>query len=77
MTDTDWDLIHRVHVRGTYKCTKAAWDIMRNQNYGRCAPRPTPVALAQCVFTRPAYPPPRLTCACATTTVNPLTGLAA
>ena len=44
MTDTDWDLIHRVHVRGTYKCTKAAWDIMRNQNYGRCAPRPTPAS---------------------------------
>lgn len=38
MTDTDWDLIHRVHVRGTYKCTKAAWDIMRKQNYGRCGP---------------------------------------
>ena len=42
MTDTDWDLIHRVHVRGTYKCTKAAWDIMRNQNYGRCGPDPSP-----------------------------------
>jgi multifunctional beta-oxidation protein len=35
MTDADWDLIHRVHVRGTYKCTKAAWETMRTQNYGR------------------------------------------
>ncbi len=35
MTDDDWDLIMRVHVRGAYKTTKAAWDHMRNANYGR------------------------------------------
>ncbi|KAJ3413977.1 hypothetical protein HDV05_007266 [Chytridiales sp. JEL 0842] len=35
MTDDDWDLIHRVHVRGSYKVTKAAWDIMQKQGYGR------------------------------------------
>ncbi len=35
MTDEDWDLIIRVHVRGAYKTTKAAWDHMRNANYGR------------------------------------------
>lgn len=35
MTDEDWDIIHKVHVRGTYKVTKAAWEIMRQQNYGR------------------------------------------
>jgi len=34
-TDEDWDLIQRVHVRGTYKVTKAAWDLMQQQNYGR------------------------------------------
>ncbi|KAI9352996.1 hypothetical protein DFJ73DRAFT_658898 [Zopfochytrium polystomum] len=35
MTDDDWDLIHRVHVRGSYKVTKAAWEIMTKQGYGR------------------------------------------
>jgi len=35
MKDQDWDLIHRVHVRGAYKVTKAAWPYMREQNYGR------------------------------------------
>jgi len=35
MTDDDWDLIMRVHVRGAYKTTKAAWEHMRNANYGR------------------------------------------
>ncbi|KAG5460709.1 MAG: hypothetical protein BJ554DRAFT_7204, partial [Olpidium bornovanus] len=35
MSDADWDLVHKVHVRGSYKVTKAAWDIMRKQKYGR------------------------------------------
>jgi multifunctional beta-oxidation protein len=35
MTDTDWDLIQAVHVRGSYKVTKAAWDIFRKQKFGR------------------------------------------
>ncbi|CAG8692856.1 8255_t:CDS:2, partial [Ambispora leptoticha] len=35
MTDKDWDLIQAVHVRGSYKVTKAAWDIFRKQKYGR------------------------------------------
>ena len=35
MTDADWDLIMKVHVRGAYKVTKAAWDVMRDQGYGR------------------------------------------
>ncbi len=35
MTDADWDLIYRVHVLGSYKVTKAAWDKMREQGYGR------------------------------------------
>ena len=29
MTDLDWDLIMKVHMKGTYSTTKAAWDIMR------------------------------------------------
>ncbi len=35
MTDEDWDLIYRVHVLGSYKVTKAAWNHMRDKGYGR------------------------------------------
>ena len=35
MKDLDWELIFKVHVYGAYKCTKAAWNIMREQGYGR------------------------------------------
>eukprot|EP01121_Diplochlamys_sp_Union-15-3_P008925 TRINITY_DN23_c0_g1_i1.p1 TRINITY_DN23_c0_g1~~TRINITY_DN23_c0_g1_i1.p1 ORF type:complete len:462 (-),score=89.34 TRINITY_DN23_c0_g1_i1:39-1397(-) len=35
MKDQDWDLVHRVHVRGAYKVTKAAWQYMRDQGFGR------------------------------------------
>lgn len=35
MTDLDWDLIMKVHLKGTFSVTKAAWDIMRKQGYGR------------------------------------------
>ena len=35
MTDQDWDLIMSVHVKGSYKCAKAAWDHMIKQGYGR------------------------------------------
>ena len=35
MSQSDWDLIYRVHVYGAFKCTYAAWPIMREQGYGR------------------------------------------
>ena len=35
MTDKDWDLIMKVHMFGAYKCTKAAWDVMKKQKFGR------------------------------------------
>ena len=35
MKDGDWDIIYRVHLKGAYKVTKAAWPIMRQQRYGR------------------------------------------
>jgi 3-hydroxyacyl-CoA dehydrogenase/3a,7a,12a-trihydroxy-5b-cholest-24-enoyl-CoA hydratase len=35
MSDEDWELIYRVHVRGSYKVTKAAWNHMRDAGYGR------------------------------------------
>jgi len=35
MQDKDWDLIYRVHLKGAYAVTKAAWNVMREQGYGR------------------------------------------
>jgi len=31
----DFQLVIDVHLNGTFNCTKAVWDIMRAQNYGR------------------------------------------
>ncbi|MED6250025.1 hypothetical protein ATANTOWER_023383, partial [Ataeniobius toweri] len=33
-SDLDWDLIHRVHLRGSFLVTRAAWNHMKNQNFG-------------------------------------------
>lgn len=35
MTDQDWDLIMKVHLKGSYSVTRAAWDIMRAKGFGR------------------------------------------
>lgn len=35
LTFEDFDLVIKVHLRGTVNCTKAVWDKMREQNYGR------------------------------------------
>ncbi len=35
LTEEDWELIYRVHVRGAFKVTKAAWDHMLEAGYGR------------------------------------------
>ncbi|KAJ3228275.1 bifunctional hydroxyacyl-CoA dehydrogenase/enoyl-CoA hydratase fox2, partial [Chytriomyces hyalinus] len=35
MTDEDWDLIQKVHLRGSYKVAKAAWEHFQKQGYGR------------------------------------------
>ncbi len=35
LTDQDWDAVNNVHLRGSYKCTKAAWAYMMKQKYGR------------------------------------------
>lgn len=34
-SDLDWDLIHRVHLRGAFMVTRAAWNHMKNQKFGR------------------------------------------
>src|SRR5690242_8595266 len=35
MAQSDWDLVYKVHVFGTYKVTAAAWNLMRDAGYGR------------------------------------------
>ena len=35
MTELDWDLIMKVHLKGAFSVTKAAWNIMREKGYGR------------------------------------------
>jgi len=35
MTDEQWDGVLQVHLYGSYYVTKAAWPIMRENNYGR------------------------------------------
>ncbi|KAI9870168.1 MAG: bifunctional hydroxyacyl-CoA dehydrogenase/enoyl-CoA hydratase fox2, partial [Pleopsidium flavum] len=35
MKDEDWDLIINVHVKGAYKCARAAWPHFKKQKYGR------------------------------------------
>ncbi|MEZ4254672.1 MAG: SDR family oxidoreductase [Polyangiales bacterium] len=35
MTQEDWDAVLRVHVTGTMNVCKAAWDRLRDQNFGR------------------------------------------
>lgn len=35
MTEQDWDLVYRVHVKGTFNVTRAAWPYFRKQQYGR------------------------------------------
>ncbi|XP_060596091.1 peroxisomal multifunctional enzyme type 2-like isoform X2 [Ruditapes philippinarum] len=35
ISDLDWDLIHKVHLRGSFSVTRAAWPHMKKNNYGR------------------------------------------
>lgn len=35
MSEKEWDLVHDVHVKGAYACSKAVWPVMRKQKYGR------------------------------------------
>jgi len=35
MTDEQFDIIYRVHLKGSFRTTRAAWDIMREQRFGR------------------------------------------
>lgn len=34
-SDLDWDLIQRIHLRGSFQVTRAAWNHMKKQKFGR------------------------------------------
>jgi len=35
MSPAEWDAVIAVHLKGTYKCIKAAWPVFQKQKYGR------------------------------------------
>ena len=35
MKESDWDLVQKVHLKGAYSVTRAAWNLFRDQKYGR------------------------------------------
>ncbi|XP_026481820.1 peroxisomal multifunctional enzyme type 2 [Ctenocephalides felis] len=35
ISDQDWDLVHAVHLKGSFKTAQAAWPIFKKQGYGR------------------------------------------
>ena len=35
MSEEEWDIIQKVHVKGTFSTTKAAWEVMKQQKFGR------------------------------------------
>ncbi|XP_042304608.1 peroxisomal multifunctional enzyme type 2 isoform X2 [Sceloporus undulatus] len=35
ISDEDWDIIHKVHLKGSFLVTRAAWNHMKNQKFGR------------------------------------------
>ncbi|HYW93593.1 MAG TPA: SDR family oxidoreductase [Gammaproteobacteria bacterium] len=35
MSEQDWDMVHKVHLRGAFCMTKAVWEHFREQSYGR------------------------------------------
>lgn len=35
LDEANWDIIYRVHLLGTLRTTRAAWDVMRSAGYGR------------------------------------------
>ena len=35
MSEADWDIVIKVHLKGSFSVSRAAWNVMREQNYGR------------------------------------------
>ena len=62
MSDADFDIIQEIHVKGAYKCTKAAWPIFRKQKFGRVIFISSPAGLYGCAQGRGFTEPLKLTC---------------
>mmetsp|Transcript_46760 Transcript_46760/g.100085 ORF Transcript_46760/g.100085 Transcript_46760/m.100085 type:complete len:360 (+) Transcript_46760:106-1185(+) len=45
MTETDWDLVYRVHLKGAFSVTRAAWPYFLKQGYGRIVNISSPAGL--------------------------------
>lgn len=45
MTEEEWDIIHKIHVKGAFSVTKAAWSIMREQKFGRIIMTSSPAGI--------------------------------
>jgi NAD(P)-dependent dehydrogenase (short-subunit alcohol dehydrogenase family) len=35
MKEKDWDLVQKVHLKGSFMVSRAAWPYMRSQKYGK------------------------------------------
>ena len=45
MSETDWDVIFRIHARGTFATCHAAWPYFQKQKYGRIINTTSPAAI--------------------------------
>ncbi|KAJ6513319.1 peroxisomal hydratase-dehydrogenase-epimerase [Mycena sanguinolenta] len=45
MTEEEWDLVLKIHLRATYKCAKAVWPIFLKQKFGRIVTTCSPVGI--------------------------------
>ena len=43
--EEEWNKVMETHLFGSYKCTRAAWNIMREQQYGRIVNTSSPIGL--------------------------------
>lgn len=45
MKESDWDLVHKVHLKGSFAVARAAWPHMRKQGYGRIINTASPAGI--------------------------------
>jgi len=45
MKESDWDLVHKVHLKGSFAVSRAAWPHMRKQGYGRIINTASPAGI--------------------------------
>jgi len=45
LSNDDWDIVHKVHLKGAFSVTRAAWEHMKKQKYGRVIMTSSPSGL--------------------------------